>query len=158
MLLNIYLNNYNYFALNEAGVFRDSDSTVVKLNVQINFENFDTYKADGVIISTPIGSTAYNLSAGGPILSPDSSCLSVTPICAHKFGVRPLIISDKEIVTITFEESFTEKALLVIDGNKKILLHKNDCITIKKHNKYIKMIKTNDLSFYDLLRKKQIIY
>jgi NAD+ kinase len=93
-------NIFSGFALNDAVIHRGWVSRILHLSISINCRYVGTYSSDGLIISTPTGSTAYSLSAGGPIISPDVSCLLLTAICPHTLSARPLIISEKEKVSV----------------------------------------------------------
>jgi len=117
-LLNVECNGVSAMALNDVVIKRKSDeeSTVVKLKVSINDQFVDEYYADGLIFSTPTGSTAYALSAGGSVIAPDSEVFSLTPICAHSFNSRSIVYNDKSIVKVTKKPE--SKAVVFVDGNK----------------------------------------
>ena len=142
------LNNKKYIALNDICVLKKDQSKLIALDIYVNDDYIDTYRGDGIIISTPTGSTAYNLSAGGPIIKPNLDVIAITPICPHKIFFRPLIVSGDDIVQIKEQKD----AILCVDG--KNISHINTDINIYKSKKEIKIIKTNDHSFYEILRQK----
>ncbi len=142
-----------FSALNEVVISRGAFSRMVDIDVNIDKIHFSKYRADGVIVSTPTGSTAYNLSAGGPILTPKTEAFIITPICPHTLGVRPIIIhSDKvlefEVVTPELESDLT------IDGQEKTGVCVGDKITIKKSENSVVMYYFGDYNFYNTLREK----
>ena len=130
-LINVEYNGQKAIALNDVVIKRkcDDESTVVKLKVYINDQYVDEYFADGLIFSTPTGSTAYSLSAGGSVITPDSEVFSLTPICAHSFNSRSIIYNDKSIVKV--EKKQGSKAVVYVDGNKTFELG-DEPITITK--------------------------
>lgn len=141
-------------ALNDICVLRGSVSKMICLELEVNDEYIDTYKADGIIVATPTGSTAYNLSAGGPILKPDRELIAITPICPHKMYSRSSVISAEDQVNITIGDSLEEDIILSIDGQVHLPLEYGDKVNIKRSEYYTTVIKTTGLGFYDILRKK----
>ncbi|NQS90003.1 NAD(+)/NADH kinase, partial [Patescibacteria group bacterium] len=125
----------------------------------INFKTFvsdelvTTYSADGLIISTPTGSTAYSLSAGGPVVDPKLKVVILSPICAHTLAVRPLIISSKETVKITLEPPAKE-ILLTIDGQIGFPLKEEDAVEIKKAPYQAHLVRIKERAFFKILRTK----
>lgn len=130
-LINVEYNGKTAIALNDVVIKRknDDESTVVKLKVFINNQLVDEYFADGLIFSTPTGSTAYSLSAGGSVITPDSEVFSLTPICAHSFNSRSIVYNDKSIVSVKKKQD--SKAVVYVDGNKFVELG-DEPITITK--------------------------
>ncbi|MBE6011393.1 MAG: NAD(+)/NADH kinase [Lachnospiraceae bacterium] len=145
--------NESHIALNDICILRGNLSKMISLKVGVNDEYIDTYRADGIIISTPTGSTAYNLSAGGPILKPDIELIAITPICPHKMYSRPSVISANDEVYITIGDN-PDEVVLSLDGQEHYKLSSGDIIKISRSQFYTTIIKTNDLGFYDILRKK----
>ncbi len=131
-------------------------SKLIELNIYVNGEYIDKYRADGVIISTPTGSTAYNLAAGGPILKPDSQMIAITPICPHTLYARPFVISSNDIITIKPSVTVRGEALVFIDGQSTHEINGNSIITIRRSDYYTTILKTNGLGFYDILRLKMV--
>lgn len=140
-------------ALNEVVVGKRELQWMVRLEVDINDVYFHYYSGDGVIFATPTGSTAYSLSAGGPILDPAVDCIILTPICSHSLMDRSVIISPESEVWIVVEKG---KAMpsLSFDGREEVGLPEGGKILIRKAPRRLKMIKSLNYSFYNLLRDK----
>ena len=156
-LLEVSANNktnfsdFNY-ALNEVSVGRKNTTSMIEIKTVLNSEYLNTYWADGLIISTPTGSTGYSLSCGGPIMSPSSQTFSITPIAPHNLNARPLIISDETIIELSVKGR-EESHLLSLDS-KIISLENNTVIKIKKASFKIKLASLQNNSFYKTLRNK----
>lgn len=146
--------NKNVFhALNDVNVTRGSFSRLVEFEICVNDELSDIYPADGVIVATPTGSTAYNLSAGGPIMVPQASAYVVTPICPHTIYSKSVILCDKDKVRIkTLEE--TKDMALSLDGKLKMYLTSQDEVYIERSPYVAKLIKISDRKFFEILREK----
>ncbi len=140
-------------ALNEIYVTNSVFSRVIKLGLEINDDLISSYRADGIIVSTPTGSTAYNLSAGGPILKPDTQLMAITHVCPHSLTARPFVVSGSDVVKIRVESSYSN-VVLNMDGQESILLVNGDVVTIRKSEYVTKTIRTTEMSFYDILRNK----
>ena len=142
-------------ALNEVAVGRGGALNVIRFAVSVNGRVLNSYAADGVIVSTPTGSTGYNLSAGGPILEPDSSMLLITPISPHTMINRSIVLADTAEVEIELIRTGTAGALLAFDGNGSVTeLRDGDCLQIRKSDKKIKIITLSKESFLEILRNK----
>jgi NAD+ kinase len=144
-------------ALNDIVITRTSISRMVGYSIYVNGDLVNNYAADGVIISTPTGSTAYNLSAGGPLIAPNNEILVITPICPHTLSARSIVLSGKDEVSITFEHnrtSWDHDLMITIDGQKGMKINNNTCITIRKSKYETRLVKLKDKDFYSLLRKK----
>ncbi|MDR1530890.1 MAG: NAD(+)/NADH kinase [Clostridiales bacterium] len=139
----------NGCALNDVCVLRKG-SNLVLFEVLVNGEYINLYRADGIIIATPTGSTAYNLSAGGPILKPDAEMIVITPICPHTLYMRPLVTSSEDKVTIKCGGT----CILAMDGRNRAALSAGDTVMVQKSKHYTNIIKTNAMNFYDVLRIK----
>ena len=141
-------------ALNDAVVSNGSVAKIVDMQLYSNGKLVGNYRADGLIVTSPTGSTAYSLSAGGPIMAPDVSAFCVTPICPHSFRDRPLVFSDAcilEIKNICEREPYL---YLSIDGRINIRVMKNQIVRISKSNKIARLIKIKEQNFYaDLCNK-----
>lgn len=148
------------FALNDIAIMRKGSFRVLQLNIAVNGEHLYTYKADGILISTPTGSTAYNLSAGGPIVSPTASIMILTPICPHTLNKRSIVLSAEDVISITLEEKDVsgsgqeEEAEIIFDGNNAIPMGYADRVDICKAEMSTRLLRTNSLSFLENLRKK----
>ena len=156
-LLEVYfekkskLSDFNY-ALNEVSVGRENTTSMIEIKTTLDGEYLNTYWADGLIISTPTGSTGYSLSCGGPIMTPSSQTFSITPIAPHNLNARPLIISDETNIELSVKGR-EESHLLSLDS--RIISLTNDTkIKIKKANYKIKLASFSNNSFYKTLRNK----
>ncbi|OGH95621.1 MAG: hypothetical protein A2X42_00465 [Candidatus Margulisbacteria bacterium GWF2_38_17] len=144
----------NAFALNEV-VVTSTRTRMVMLDVFVSNNYVTSYSADGLIISTPTGSTAYNLSAGGPILSPKLDATIITPICAHSLNLRSLVVSGNDEVIIRPSNPYHfSSALVSLDGQKDINLTECNYLSIKKAKKTVKFIRFADFCFFEALRSK----
>lgn len=144
-------------ALNDAVISKGAFSRMIELNTYINNKFIDVFRADGIIISTPTGSTAYNLSAGGPILNPSNEMMAITPICPHSLFERSIVISSEEEIMLTinnYAQSNEDEIMLTIDGQEGYKIHPEDEIILSRSEYYTKLIKTSETSFYDILREK----
>lgn len=143
-----------YTALNDFVISRSSFKRVLKLEVQIDSCVVDSYISDGIILSTPTGSTAYSLSAGGPIVDPRLDVMVVTPICAHSLSTRPIITPASKTVEVKIKSPSKRDILLTVDGQRGYELEGGDIVKITSSATKTKLIKLNGLDFYDTLRKK----
>jgi NAD+ kinase len=137
-------------ALNDIVISRGGSPQLIRLQTWIGDDYLTEYDADGLIVATPTGSTAYSLAAGGPIVSPDSDVFVITPICPHVLTNRSVIAPDELQVTVEVEQS----ALASADGREGITLEAGDRIVIKKSGKCLPLVTLPDLSFYKILREK----
>lgn len=140
-------------ALNDIVISKETLARIISLQVLIDSAYLTTYEGDGLIVATPTGSTAYSLSAGGPIVIPEMKTIILTPICPHTLSVRPMVIPHLSKVTIVVE-SETEGIMLTIDGQQGIALNLHDEIDITSAEKTIKLIKPKKRDFYEVLRTK----
>ena len=149
-------NNDNFsdfnFALNEVSVGRKNTTSMIEIKTTLNGEYLNTYWADGLIVSTPTGSTGYSLSCGGPIMTPSSQTFSITPIAPHNLNARPLVISDEIKIELSVEGR-EESHLLSLDSRINSLKN-NIKIKIKKASYKIKLASFKNNSFYQTLRSK----
>ena len=157
-LLSIYTNpeapeiGTNNFALNEIAVSRKNTTSMITIHTWLNEEYLTAYWADGLIISTPTGSTGYSLSCGGPVITPSTKAIAITPIAPHNLNARPLILKDN--VKITLKVSGRENEYLVSMDSRIATLQNDTTITIKKAPFRIKMVEIHGDSFLQTLRKK----
>ena len=156
-LLEVNIDNNNdfsdfNFALNEVSVGRKNTTSMIEIKTTLNGEYLNTYWADGLIVSTPTGSTGYSLSCGGPIMTPSSQTFSITPIAPHNLNARPLVISDEIKIELSVEGR-EETHLLSLDSRINSLKN-NVKIKIKKANYKIKLASFQNNSFYKTLRSK----
>jgi NAD+ kinase len=149
---NIPLFGETPFALNEFAIHKRDISPMIKIHTYLNGEFLNSYWADGIIVSTPTGSTGYNLSCNGPILFPDSASFVITPVAPHNLNVRPIVIPDSNI--ISFEvEGRTDEFICTMDSRREIV--ENDIqLAVKKEDFEILLIVLNENSFLTTLREK----
>ena len=146
------------YALNDAVLSNGSISRIVDLELSEGGVLISNYRADGLIVSTPTGSTAYSMSAGGPITDPRVNCLCVTPICPHSFVARPIIFSDNAVLEVK-NTCVREKLLyLTLDGRNNYEVYIGDTVRITKSNLKTRLVRLTDSGFYTRLRKKMNEY
>lgn len=153
MMLEAKIINTSYKTLNDIVITKEALARIISLKVLIDSEYLTTYQGDGIIAATPTGSTAYSLSAGGPIVIPDMKAIILTPICPHTLGVRPMVIPHLSKITIIIE-SDAQGIMLTIDGQQGVKLNLYDEVEITYAEKPIKLIKPKKRSFYEVLRTK----
>jgi NAD+ kinase len=142
--------------LNDVVINKGALARIIDLDVHINDEFLTTFRADGLIISTPTGSTGYNLSAGGPILYPTMLNLILTPICPFTLTNRPLILPETVVVSITMGKESEEKVCLTFDGQVGFELLHGDNIIIRKSESRIQLYKSPDQTYFEILRTKMM--
>ncbi len=140
-----------FHALNDVVIERGAFSHLINISIFINKEYIYSLKSDGLVISSPIGSTAYNLAAGGPILHPKVSSLVITPVCSHSLTNRPVVIPDTSEIYLSFG---AKKACLTIDGSTKSELSQNNATLIKKDKNFFLSVREKEETEFALLRKK----
>ena len=143
----------DYTVLNDAVINKGALARIIDLETTINGEHLTTFKSDGLILSTPTGSTAYNLSAGGPIVYPTLDCIIITPICSHTLTNRPIVIPDQVIVRVILKTR-QQEVILTLDGQQGFPLEFDDEIEVKKSDDHIILIKSPHRNFFGLLREK----
>ena len=144
-------------ALNEATITNGGAARIVDLQLSDGDELVYTYRADGLIIATPTGSTAYSLSAGGPIVDPKLACFCVTPICPHTFSARPLVFPDTADIRVK-NICVREKVLkLTLDGRATYDLYYGDQVAIRRSPLTVKLVRLKDESFYSKIRMKKFV-
>jgi len=140
------------FALNEVALSRKNTTSMITVNTQLNGEYLTSYWADGLILSTPTGSTGYSLSCGGPVIAPDANNFVLTPIAPHNLNARPLIIPDS--TEVTFRVDGREDQFLMSLDSRIVTLANSTVVTVKKAEFAIRMVERLDETFLDTLRKK----
>lgn len=145
---------YHDICLNDVAITKGSVGRIVHLNVKCDDVTAMECGGDGIIVSTPTGSTAYSLSAGGPIVEPDARNIIITPVCAHDMISRSMVMSDKRIVTVQMTQNVRRNAFLSVDGGKAIRLSMGDVAIIKKSRLETRLVRLNDRSFYEVLNTK----
>ncbi len=142
-----------YRVLNDAVINKGALARMMELRISVNDGHLTTLRADGLIVATPTGSTAYSLSAGGPIIHPTIHCFVLTPICPHTLSNRPIALPDSVAVKVCLT-SPSEDVSLTLDGQIGFALEPNDIVEIKKSRFRIKLIKHPSKSYYEILRTK----
>jgi NAD+ kinase len=140
--------------LNEVTLTRTETGRLISLRAQVNGELLNDYRADGLIVATPTGSTAYSLSAGGPLIAPDAHVFVITPICPHSLSQRSLILSDDATVLLSSEDREHGPMLFTVDGRESIRIEPGDRIEVKKAKHSFHLLRLEDRSFYEALRLK----
>jgi NAD+ kinase len=144
-------------ALNDIVITRSGFSRIICVGIYVNGAWVQDYRGDGVIISTPTGSTGYNLSAGGPIVTPKTEMMIITPICPHSLNARSIVVSASDTVEVVIRESKKtqeEEAIATLDGDRAVKLSARDRIIIRKSESKAKLIRFDRNCFFDLLRSK----
>jgi NAD+ kinase len=140
-------------ALNDFVLSRGASSRLIEIEVSVNGEPLTRYRCDGFIASSPTGSTAYSLAAGGSIVSPDAEVLTLTPICPHTLSIRPIVVSLASTVCVQLLSSRLV-ATLAADGQQQTELSAGDTVTIRRSPRSVRLLRPNDASFFSTLRQK----
>lgn len=144
----------SYIALNEITLARGDTGRLVSLRAKVNGEHLNNYRADGLIVATPTGSTAYSLSAGGPLISPQAAVFVITPICPHSLSQRSLVISDEATITLSPEDRDVSPMLFTVDGRDSIRIEAGDFVEVCKARRSFHLLRLEEHSFYEALRQK----
>ena len=145
---------FHDICLNDVAITKGAVARIVYLSVECDGVQALSCGSDGIIVSTPSGSTAYNLSAGGPIVEPDARNMIITPICAHDMVSRCIVTSDRRVITVRMTQNARRNAFVSVDGGKAVRLNLGDTVTIRRSKLETKLIKLNDRSFYDVVNAK----
>ena len=143
----------SFLALNDVVLNKGAIARIIDFDVLVDGRFMSTYKADGLIVSTPTGSTAYSLAAGGPIIAPSVSAILVTPICAHTLTNRPLVLPDTAQIEISVK-SQREAAYLTVDGQVGLAAHSDDTVRLRKASSYVEIIQPISMNYFEILREK----
>lgn len=141
-------------AINDAVVSRIAFSRILRLRVNMNGRYVDSFPGDGIIVSTPTGSTAYSLSAGGPIVQPEMRLMVLTPICPHTLYSRSLIAAEDRVIHITMDDAGMNQAMLTVDGRKGLELVPGDLVEIRTATQDALFASVSQVNFFDVLRAK----
>lgn len=144
----------SFIALNEVTLARGDTGRLVSLRARVNKELLNDYRADGLIVATPTGSTAYSLSAGGPLIGPDAAVFVITPICPHSLSQRSLVLSNESVIELSSEDRESCPMLFTVDGRDSIRIEPGDRIEVKKAARSFHLLRLDDRSFYEALRQK----
>jgi NAD+ kinase len=140
--------------LNDMVINKGALARIVDLETRINRHILTTFKADGLIVSTPTGSTGYSMSAGGPIIHPLMSCIVITPICPHTLTNRPIVVTDDSIISITIASAYDEKVYLTLDGQVGLKLMQGDTIEVRRALKNTTLVMSEERDYFEILRTK----
>lgn len=151
-LLKILYKDQTYIALNDVVSGKGNIARIIKLHLCIDNLNVAEVSADGLIVATPTGSTAYSLAAGGPIVSPKVNGMIITPICPHSLTFRPLVVPDNSVMRVTLMTDI--EGYITVDGQMVIPMNKEDYFEVSLHDKKLKMIESPDINYYKLLNEK----
>jgi len=139
--------------LNDVVINKSALARIIEIDAYLNQQFVSSFRSDGLIVSTPTGSTAYNLSAGGPIIFPSMNAVVVTPICPFTLSNRPLVVPDSAVIEL-FMKSDQEDITLTLDGQVGIPLTMNDCVVIRKSRTTFNLIQPSNRNYFDVLRDK----
>lgn len=145
---------YHDIGLNDVVITKGAVARIVHLSVRCDGVQAMECGGDGIIIASPTGSTAYNLSAGGPIVEPEAKSILITPICAHEMSSRCMVASDKRVITVGLTKNMRRNAFLSVDGGKAVRLNMGDIATIRRSDMETKLLRLKQRSFYDVLNSK----
>lgn len=145
---------FHDICLNDVVITKGAVARIIHLSVKCDGTQVIECGGDGVIVATPTGSTAYSLSAGGPIVEPEAKSILITPICAHDVVSRCIVSSDKRVITVGMTQNARRNAFLSVDGGKALRMNIGDVATIRKSNLVTKLIRLKDRSFYDVVNMK----
>ncbi len=145
---------FHELSLNDVVITKGTMARIVHLRVACDGVEVMECGGDGLIVATPTGSTAYSLSAGGPIVEPDANNMLLTPICAHDMVSRSIVTSDKRVITVELTRNARRNAFLSVDGGKALKLNMGDVATVRRSQRETKLIRLKDRSFYDVVNTK----
>lgn len=144
--------NFSAIALNDVVVSRGNISRIIALDVAVSGQSLFSYPADGIVISTPTGSTAYSLSAGGPVVSPLVKAMVISPVCPHTLSARPMVVDPLEVLDVKFARGID--CVVTFDGQEIIELSPGDYVRVERASIVTKLVKLSGRSFAELLRVK----
>lgn len=158
MMLSISLvqnkKKVSYYALNDAVIARGSLSRIVDFEVSFNDNNVCDYRADGLIIATPTGSTAYSLSAGGPVIDPIMQCIILTPICPHSLFTRTVVFGPTSTLSVLARSNYDSEIFLTLDGETSVQIQNGESIIFERSKLAAKLIKLKHKNFYEVVNEK----
>ena len=143
----------SFLALNDVVLNKGAIARILDFDVFVDGRFISTHKSDGLIVSTPTGSTAYSLAAGGPVVAPTVAAFLVTPICAHTLTNRPLVLPDTANIEVVVK-SQREAAYLTVDGQVGIAAHSEDVVRMRKSSSYVELIQPPGKNYFEILRQK----
>ena len=140
--------------LNDVVITKAALSRIIELEVAVGGLFVSSFRADGLIVSSPTGSTAYNLAAGGPILHPGLSAMVLTPICPHMLSNRPLVIGDESVVEVRLRAAREGEVHITFDGQRGFPLDRADVVSVTRSPRTLRLVKPPDRDYYEVLRSK----
>jgi NAD+ kinase len=146
--------NVNFRVLNDAAINKSALARIIEMRVSVAGLFVSTFRGDGLIISTPTGSTAYNLSAGGPIIYPTMGAVLITPICPHMLTNRPIVLPDELDIEVRLATADQKDIFLTLDGQEGFELHDTDRVSVRKSAEHVLMVQSPDKNYFDVLRSK----
>ncbi len=152
-LLEVTFKSEKSLSLNDVVFSKGDIARIINLKLEIDRMNVSEFRADGLIIASPTGSTAYSLSAGGPILAPEVNGVVITPICPHSLTFRPFVVPDSSEIKVELA-SDSDNVVITLDGQKVIPLTKNDVVSVRTGKKKLKMVISDELNYFKLLSQK----
>lgn len=144
---------FHFLALNDIVLERGSSGRLIYLSIRADSRLITDFKADGLVVSTPTGSTAYNLAAGGPILYPEVPAILITPICSHSLTNRPLVVFEEQTIEIKLTNQ-TQSAVFLVDGQREMDITSQDTVTVRKAKQKLQMLMPPHTDYFDILRNK----
>ena len=140
-------------ALNDVAIHKAGVARLIRLDVVVGGQNVGPYSADGLVIATPTGSTAYSMSAGGPIIAPDVEAVVITPICAHTLAVRPLVIPASSPITVVPVQGWSEDLMISVDGQQAMTLGPDDRVELKRGAHSVTLVRFGPHSYFGRMRQ-----
>jgi NAD+ kinase len=144
----------HYLAVNDAVIAHGRLSKIVDFSLCLNGEEISKYRADGLLFATPTGSTAYSLSAGGPIISPQMDCILMTPVCPHSLFSRSVVFEEDSQLTVTVKIPLDCSCVLTVDGEENIDIQENDSVIIRRSDQTLRLLSLKKRNFYKKLNEK----
>lgn len=148
---------YSNLALNEALIARGNVSRVIRLKISTEQGKLVDIAGDGIIVASPTGSTAYSLSAGGPVVEPTARNFIVSPICAHSVHANAYVLSSERVITVQTEKNSYKPVLLSVDGGRAFSLRSGDCVEVRRSKFDTKLVRLTKRSFCEILQKKMLM-
>lgn len=145
---------HEFISLNEVVLMRGETGRLVSLEAKVDGEILNEYRADGLIVATPTGSTAYSLAAGGPLVGPNSAVMVITPICPHTLSGRALVVADDSVISLSPCSDHPEPILFTVDGRDILRVDPKSEVIVEKAPEPLKVVRMPGHSFYETLRKK----
>ncbi len=156
MVLEVRDKSRTFYAVNDAVITRATISRMIDIDVFCRESKVTATRADGIIFATPTGSTAYSLSAGGPVIDPALECILTTPICPHSLSARTIVFSADSLLKAKIDSNNCEKAYLTIDGQEAIEIDSEHTLEVLKSDMYVYFIMPKEKTFFDTLNKKML--